>query len=740
LGDRVAAITAIGHRAEGSAAEAAAFEYIMRSLRAMGLSPVSSGFSDVREGYSTSRIVEARVRGAREDELAIMVPVSSWVESPLSAEGAYGIALALDEAARLAVEKREGVPCPITVRFVFLGAENRGKKADGEAASLGSGTWIARQEGKTRIAVLYLSMAEAPSRLSVRSAGNGVLSPYWYYDGVRRALDASGIGYSLEDNRLQVYRLGLASDFGAAAPYLVAGIPAIELRADRLDRADRAADVGGQAPGDSATHDLSSDGHLSRWFGAFVEHFAGGASGGFADTWDRHYFIFQIGKLSAVLREKNYVAFLVVIFAVAASSFLVVTVARRKAAKHRLRRVPTIAAKTFSLFIVLAVVFLAGKGIARLDAVVLGSPTAWMLSPRVFAAARVLFSFLLFLSLLSFLIEKRMLSSNPFFYEFAALVCLAIDSLVFSAADLSASFYFMWALVLVEISLASRKRWVTVAAYVLMYAPLLVIAVELAVRPDLPSYGKLIAPGYFDVVALTALALPFFVFTASPLLFFARSGAVARKKAVVLFAASALLVEAFALAYVGVSSPVSGSRRRDLSISEMIDQDKGTFEIELTGLRRLGKGSIERGNHRLEYDSPADRAFLSGEDRKPRVGISEKSAPFLDRIDESVAIRFDSPPYGVDIVLESTNAMLVYDCNLPYKVAVDGKSAVVYAGVNPGKELILSLTVASSFRCRLVVTARYLASLETCTQSSGSPLADSGLTVKAGFPIGSGER
>jgi hypothetical protein len=725
LGERVADIAAFGSRVEGSAGEAAVFEYVERALRTAGLEPLSSDFSDLRDGYSASRIVEARVRGARPDELAIIVPVSSWVNASEPSEGAYGIALALFEAARLSAGIRAGEPCPISLRFVFLGAEKRGKKADGETASLGSKTWIARQSGRARLAVLYLSMDAVPTRLAVRSAGEGVLSPYWYYEGVRRALEPSGIGSRLEPNRLQAYRLGLARDYGTAAPYLEAGIPAIELSGDS------AAAIGTSAAAVGSSPD---------WFGTFVSLFMREERGGFADSWDRHYFIFQLGPLGAALRERTYVALLVIIFAIVASSFLVATVARRKAAKLLLRRVPRIAAEVLALFIALALVYLAGKGIARMDAAVLGSSDAWRLSPRIFAASRILFSFLLFLSLLSFLVEKRVLTPNPYFYEFAALVCLAVDLLVFSAVDLSASFYFMWALILVEISLATRRRWATLVAYVLMYVPLLAVASELAVRPDLSSYGRLIAPDYLGVLSLSALTFPFFVFTASPLLFYARPGAAARKRTIVLFAVCAFAVEALALAYVDASFPISGPGRRDLGVSELIDQDRGKIEFELAGLRRLGKGSLDRGEYRLTYDSKGDWAYLSGEDRGARISMDEKAEPFLDRMDESVAIRFETPPYRVEITLESAGEMLIYDCSLPYKVAVDGKSAVIYSGVNPGRELDLSMTVASSFRSRLVVTARYLASLEAYTQSSGAPLADAGLAIKASFNVGSGGR
>ncbi len=71
-------------------------------------------------------------------------------------------------------------------------------------------------------------------------------------------------------------------------------------------------------------------------------------------------------------------------------------------------------------------------------------------------------------------------------------------------------------------------------------------------------------------------------------------------------------------------------------------------------------------------------------------------------------------------------------------MSVDGRSAAVYAGVNPGSRLRLSLTLPSSFRSRLVVTASYLRHELPYSQSSGSRLDDRGFAVKATFDLGPG--
>ena len=125
-------------------------------------------------------------------------------------------------------------------------------------------------------------MSSEPSRVALRSAGKAVLAPYWLYEGARVALGASGIPFGIEANRQQAYKLGLASDFGPAAPYLEAGIPAVELK------------------GDGAVEPPAAG-----WFTNFVGRFARDEAKGFSDAWDRHYFIIQIGRLFAGVQGKG---------------------------------------------------------------------------------------------------------------------------------------------------------------------------------------------------------------------------------------------------------------------------------------------------------------------------------------------------------------------------------------------------------------------------------------------------
>jgi hypothetical protein len=714
--ESLAEIRALGSRRENSEGERAALDLVERRLDAAGLKPVRRGFDDVRDDASASETIEARIAGLLPDELALIVPINSWTDATADSDGAAGLALALTEAESLGERRASGWSPPISLRFVFLGAERRGRMGEGGEASLGSRAWISRNEGAAPLAVIYLALDEAPTRVSLMNAGRGLLSPLWYYDRARIALGAAGLPVLLEANRLQVYRLGLADRYGPVSPYLEAGMPAVEIR------------------NEPSSADATSRTRAGPWFSAFIDEMTRANSGGFEDIWDRTYLILQAGNRSAVLRETFYVAFLVVFGGLVAAVVLAVSVVKRRAAKALLSRGPVILGQLLAIFASVFAVFLVGQGWSRLDAAALGSADAWMLAPRLFAGARILACFVLFLSLLSLLVERKALSPNPYFYEFASLICLGINVLFFSAILPSASYYFVWAFAIVGLSLALRKPWATVVAYLAMYAPLAPLAYELASKPETAVYSKLLAPATLDTLALSALALPFFAFTASPLLFYAPPEAIARKRVAAILALCAIAIEGAALAYAayGPAHPAPpGGRTEELVVSEAIDQDAGRFTAKFEAERRLGKTSITRGGELIELSSLGDRAEAEGNDREKRIAVSNDRVPFLDRASERIRIDFLQPPYRVEILLTGERDLGIFDCTIPYQASLDGKSAALFVPVNPGNRIEIEITVPGDFEASLAVKAEYLAPPVPYRYGDGSAPKPGRFEVKA---------
>jgi hypothetical protein len=514
-----------------------------------------------------------------------------------------------------------------------------------------------------------------------------------------------------------VYRLGLADRYGPAAPYLEAGIPAVELRSARVGTG------------------VAIDGAR---YASLVDSLLAENSAGYPESWDLHYLIFEAGRFVATVRETAYVGFVVAVCAASAAFVLGLTIARRTAAKSLLARAPLLLWQVAALYAALVAVYLAGTVVARIDALALGSSDAWRITPRIFGGARILSSMLLFLAFISLLVERRALTSNPYFYEFAALLCLGVDVFVFSAVNLPISFLFLWAFAFVGVSLATRRGWATIAAYGLMYAPVLLIAADLVARPEYKVYSRLIAPGAMGSLTLAAFTLPFFVFTASPLLFFAPHGTLARKRTAALLATVAVAVEGLALLAATTGSVARGSTEAMAEISEAIDQDTGAYAAKMKARGRLGSGTILRGSSALTYSSTGDEDRLAGLDTSRYVSGSQARTFFLDRCTDTVRLDFASPPFMLVLEVRSERELDIYDCGLPYRVSLDGKSAEIFAQANPGRSLSFPITFPREFAASLEITAEYLEPLVPYSFPDGSVPAPGRFTVSATMNLAGG--
>jgi hypothetical protein len=125
---------------------------------------------------------------------------------------------------------------------------------------------------------------------------------------------------------------------------------------------------------------------------------------------------------------------------------------------------------------------------------------------------------------------------------------------------------------------------------------------------------------------------------------------------------------------------------------------------------------------------------IVGEDAVERVTLVGERSPFLERERQRLVVGFADPPYEARLTL-AAKSLFIYDCSLPYEISLDGQSATIYAGVNPGRELAFTLTVPEGFEARLMVEARYPWPLEPYSLPTGEAPADFETTVAASFDL-----
>ncbi|MEI6386910.1 MAG: hypothetical protein WCQ50_09750, partial [Spirochaetota bacterium] len=275
------ALADLGTRGEGSAAELRAADYIVAACAKLGLHADEQKLLLLEADQSNSRAITVTFKGRKPDLLSFIVPLDVHVDGP-KGEGDAGIALMLVELHDLADRVRTGWVPEISLAVTFLGGDKRGAYAGGDTAGPGTAWWIDSLDAARPTSVVYLTLNALPGTIGLRNAVPGLLSPYWLYERTRSAISSSGLHYELFPNRMQGYRLGLLKRPGPLAPYLSAGIPAVELRTE-------------------AVEPRMTDPAIP--FSRLVAAMLAANSTGFLDIWDRNYSSFQVGSFALVIRE-----------------------------------------------------------------------------------------------------------------------------------------------------------------------------------------------------------------------------------------------------------------------------------------------------------------------------------------------------------------------------------------------------------------------------------------------------
>ncbi|MFZ4616088.1 MAG: hypothetical protein ACOYM2_07840 [Rectinemataceae bacterium] len=685
------ALAGFGTRGEGSVAEALAAEYIVAACSKLGLHSDSQRLLQLEADQSNSRAVTVTFKGRRSDLLSFIVPLDVHVDGP-KGEGDAGIALMLVALHDLADRTHAGWEPEIGLAVTFLGGDKRGAYARGDTAGPGTAWWIDSLDAARPTSVVYLTLNALPGTIGLRNAVPGLLSPYWLYERTRAAISSSGLHYELFPNRMQGYRLGLLKRQGPLAPYLSAGIPAVELRTE-------------------AVEPRMSDPAIP--FTRFVAAMLTANSMGFLDIWDRNYSSFQVGNFALVIREGPYIVFLLAFVGAIAAILIILSVTRRNLLPQLVHKLPHRIGNLAILLLLAGIAFTLSQVCLEVERLVFGSTDAWTSMPGYFVAGRILVVAFSFLSLVSGFVARRWLSPDPWFYEFAALVILGIDVFLFTFLSIPLSAYFCWGFAVALVSVGIRRKLFSIIAIALMYLPFALIAGEMLATPESSALSLLVNPEALSGGILAFVLLPFASLTASPFLFLAPKGERKRKITAFVFLALAILTEGMVIA-------ISDSRLRTspIEVVENLDQDAGEFTADFHSVYRLGSLGPFRDGIPHPIDSSTGHARTAGLDGSRPITFSSSRKAFLDRVTNVVSIGFPGDPGELGLRLVSDRALTIYDCSLPYHIDLDGKGATLWSG--PGRSLPFSfwITTGPDFTAQLSVHATWFGAAPPALEAS----------------------
>jgi hypothetical protein len=638
--------------------EDSVLNFVRAEIEGSGGGVTATDFSDFAGGHSFSRILEVSVPGARPEILIIAAPAGVGEKS-------FNAATVLSLWAR----SRGGTP-PVSLLFLFLGSD-----AD-EDEPLGSRLFLDSFFPEYPVSVLYLNFSGIPGKIVCETGTRGVVAPAWM---IRRVLDAAAnteIPIQVQGNKNQVYRLRLAGARSPAGRYLDAGFPTLAFES-----------------GGSPVRDED----CSAWdagFGTFFENYLSQNREGIPDEWDQRYLFFQPGNSYIIIEEPQII---ILLLSVTGASFLYALIARRRMARYvstfarNLWNLPLILVLS-SLFFLVSTLFVRGISAFR------AGPDLWTHHPFVFFLLKI--SSAIFLMTLSFHNLRRLpISKNGSFYSASAIFFFFVNVLVFSAIDLSFSYYFLWAYVMSIFFSRFKNRFVKL--FLIFAAPLLfyLLIYDSFFLAEKDFAGVLINSPLVGNFLLSFIFFPFFLMVIRLDLLFrhsrtAKSG-LGLKILIGLTGFLALGTAVFALTF----NPYRNNPQ-PLALEEYIDREEGVHELRLSSPSPLGQFEVKFGDKFFPVLTQARdyTIFLEGFPDIPSRTLGAEV--FLERRTYHIAAEPFFKPRKISFFLFSDAPLVIYDSSFPYSLDLSGRRAEIHIGVDPPVPVDIILTVPVSLNVR----------------------------------------
>jgi hypothetical protein len=308
--------------------------------------------------------------------------------------------------------------------------------------------------------------------------------------------------------------------------------------------------------------------------------------------------------------------------------------------------------------------------------------------------------FAVFLILLSVHQLRRLpLSKNSSFYSAAAIFFFFVNVLVFSALDISFSFFFLWAYITsIFFSVIKNRRvkilLISVSAlpfYLLVYDTFFLAAKDFAgVLINSPLTGNFLLGCMFFPFLLMLIRVDFLTRHSHN----ARFGR-GLKFLLGLTGGATLAALLFTLSF----NPWSGSPQ-PLSVEEYAAP--GEHALRLSSPSPLGNFTLSFGGENFSVDTGERTLELPLPAADAPLAHTIRADNFLARRTYSIAFSPPLKPEKITLALSSDTPLVVYDCNFPYSLDITGHNAEVFIGEDPPVPLELIMT----FPADQVVTAR----------------------------------
>ncbi len=646
-----ATVQELSPRPEGSQEERLLFDYIESEITARSIPYRRMDFASSTVGHSFSNVLAARLPGARDSRLAVVVPVNGRQDESVANSGDVAMAI------NFLMEASEEL-LPIGLEVVFLGA------ATPTSSGLGSALYVNEVQLDPPDAVVVLSNASTAEDLSIAGSTGGTVSPSWLIQRVYRAARDTGVSVSVPSTAAQFFQVAFAEEQNPITPFLNAGIPAVAIE-------------GRPTPGPVDNRMLPL---LDDLFGRFAQ--------GMPETWDRHYLVFggAPGGNLAIMGEETYV-----LMTFAAVSFLlfVGVMVRRRVDRylHTIRRHILIIPL---LLVLLTLAFLAGSGLVRAVVVYRDFPTFVVYRPVFFFAIKIFAAIAIFVGAYRVL-RGRLLSRNSSFYSAAALFLLTVAVIAIAAINFSLVWYPLWALLFGLLFSLVPSRGLKIVTFLAAPLPLLAALFSGLLSGETRAAESMIVPDIWTNLLLALVSLPFLLMIIRIDLLLRHPIRGRTNIATEILAYGSTVAAVAFLVWGALYDPFDSTNPQPLAVVERIDATTNRRSLEIKSPAPIGRVTLVRDGAPLDVESEGRTAVLSLPPIEPPVNLETQSSTFLTRRRHLLRISAEPSPTRLNFRLVSESPILIYDAEFPFSMREENRVAEFEIGDSPPMPLLVEL-------------------------------------------------
>ena len=655
----------LGSRADGTAAERLALDYIAKSLDTLNVrysrEPLDSG----ERGHSFSENIIAQIPGSRSGQYVLATPIDG---------GAFSAALLLEMAKKLTINRPKN-----TVAFLFLGAE----KGDTRFHPYGSRLALRKLIQKKNTFALYLDSDEIPRTWDIEIGSNETINPSWFVEGLIDTLSSEIIPFSLRLTDVLVTRLGLKNNTSIPETWLDAGIPTISLVGSGFAKIDK-----------QAVHTRRLLSVLLSLDYIFEE---------IPSDWESTYLLISSisNKYPRTVHEGTYITVFLAISAV----FIVIILIWIRDIRFNMKR---FARYSWILPLLLAIVFLflfLSTLLVEGALLLSGFPKLWESSPGVFVFFKLTIAATL--SLMFILATNGLpLIRNPHFYSYAAIGAASLTFLIFIALDITVAVYSLWTIINFLLFISTRNRKLKIVFLILSVIPHIVGLVLL--EPYSNIIESLLLSRISGNLVISLLLFPIVLILTS--LNYWDSHYLGRRNSIPIPAATLTLclTAIITLIWIIRLNPYDENNPQPVHLIDDINLSNDERHIQVSSPGPIGLASI-LANERIYQ--------LTGSQRTEKIqiplgelplSIATSTQSFLGRRTILVTIRGEVNPKKFVVALQSNSPFTLHSANFPFEMRPSGAHASIFIGNYPPFPITLQFTVNNDAQLKLIVNGFWI--------------------------------